>query len=156
MLNQKHITFHICMCNAFATREHRNILELNIIYLPYQYSHKCKSLVIQRGGHLLQMQHLNLSQFAKAGKQSCSNRQCEQLCGLQTFVVGVNTFFVSANQVVHYKVKITNFSSLFKPQIHTSLQEHFHRQKSDPIKIQHLYSAGEMTQLSSPWNLSKT
>jgi hypothetical protein len=38
-----------------------------------------------------------LNQFATVGKESCSNRKCELLCGLKLMdiFVGVDTFFKS-------------------------------------------------------------
>jgi hypothetical protein len=61
------------------------------------------------------MWDLHLSQFTTAGKESCSNRTCELLCGLFfiSIFVGVDTFFIRENQVGNFNVEITNFRSLF-------------------------------------------
>jgi hypothetical protein len=59
-------------------------------------------------------------------------------------VVRVDTFCIMENQVWHFKVEITNFKSLSNLWIHykfvfAAVQEHSLQQKSDQMKILHLY-----------------
>ena len=58
--------------------------------------------------------------------------------------VEVDIFFFGKNPVWNVKVEITNFRILLKTQIHyklafPALQENSQQQKSDKIKILHLY-----------------
>ena len=54
-------------------------------------------------------------------------------------------WYILANQVLHFQVEMTNFRSLFKPRVYykyafSAVQENSHQQKSDQIKILHLYT----------------